>query len=215
MSLLRLLGEPEFRPARDQRPAVITWPYPSYRRLFRWRTRAVALALLIGLLGGLALSEAATSRSEDESMTLLLSPVDVSRPAERTSAPPPSRRPEPTGTLAPAATPEVGSPPPAPGGSQDLQAAVWHQDPEISFFGPGLYGRRTACGLALTTALIGVAHRTLPCGTLVEFRWRGVVLRVPVVDRGPYVAGRQWDLTGGACTVLDHCWTGPIEWRVP
>ena len=93
--------------------------------------------------------------------------------------------------------------------------ALWHHDPEVSFFGPGLYGRRTACGLALTTRLVGVAHRSLPCGTLIEFRWRGVTGIAPVVDRGPYVAGRTWDLTGGLCVALDHCWTGPIDWRRP
>jgi rare lipoprotein A (peptidoglycan hydrolase) len=60
---------------------------------------------------------------------------------------------------------------------------------------------------------MGVAHRTLPCGTLVTFRWNGRQVTVPVIDRGPYVAGRQWDLSRALCAYLDHCWTGPIEWR--
>ena len=71
----------------------------------------------------------------------------------------------------------------------------WRQDPDISWYGPGFYGHRTACGVALTQTLVGVAHRTLPCGTLVTFRSNGVTVTVPVVDRGPYVAGRTWDLT--------------------
>ena len=90
----------------------------------------------------------------------------------------------------------------------------WRQDPDISWYGPGFYGHRTACGLALTQTLVGVAHRTLPCGTLVTFRSNGVTVTVPVVDRGPYVAGRTWDLTPGACQKLRHCFTGPIEWKM-
>ena len=65
----------------------------------------------------------------------------------------------------------------------------------------------------MTRALVGVAHRTLPCGTLVTFRYKGRVVTVPVVDRGPYVAGRTWDLTRGACVLLDHCFTGSIDWK--
>jgi rare lipoprotein A len=93
---------------------------------------------------------------------------------------------------------------------------VWQRDREVSWYGPGFYGNRTACGQALTTRLRGVAHRTLPCGTLVSFRNpdNGRAVTVPVVDRGPYVAGRTWDLTGGACVALDACRTGPLEWRL-
>jgi hypothetical protein len=98
--------------------------------------------------------------------------------------------------------------------STALAADGWRRDPEISWYGPGFYGHRTACGQALTKALLGVAHRTLPCGTLVAFRYQGREVTVPVVDRGPYVSGRQWDLTGGTCLALRHCFTGPIEYRI-
>ncbi len=90
----------------------------------------------------------------------------------------------------------------------------WRTDPEISWFGPGFYGSGTACGQTLTKSLKGVAHRTLPCGTLVTFRNGGRVVTLPVVDRGPYVGGRIFDLTRGACVALDHCYTGPIEWKM-
>ena len=91
----------------------------------------------------------------------------------------------------------------------------WRYDRNVSWYGPGFYGRRTACGYALTTTLIGVAHRTLPCGTLIEFRnpATGRAVTMPVVDRGPYVSGRSWDLTGGACRALGHCYTGALAWR--
>lgn len=90
----------------------------------------------------------------------------------------------------------------------------WHHDNDISWFGPGLYGNGTACGQTLTKTLVGVAHRTLPCGTRVTFRYKGVTLTVPVVDRGPFVAGRTWDLTHGACAKLNHCFTGSIDWKL-
>jgi hypothetical protein len=64
-----------------------------------------------------------------------------------------------------------------------------------SWYGPGLYGNSTACGGALTAWRLGVAHRSLPCGTKVTFRYRGRSVTVPVIDRGPYAAGREWDLT--------------------
>lgn len=89
----------------------------------------------------------------------------------------------------------------------------WRRDPEISWYGPGFIGNGTACGQTLTRSLLGVAHRTLPCGTLITFRFGGRTLTVPVVDRGPYVSGRIFDLTYGACKALDHCHTGPIQWR--
>jgi rare lipoprotein A (peptidoglycan hydrolase) len=97
------------------------------------------------------------------------------------------------------------------------EASGWRRDPEVSWYGPGFYGNRTACGLAYTTTIMGVAHRTLPCGTMVSFRnpKNGRVITVPVIDRGPYVAGRHWDLSGAACTALAHCYTGPIDWRFP
>ena len=61
-----------------------------------------------------------------------------------------------------------------------------------SWYGPG---GRTACGQTLTVATLGVANRTLPCGTIVTLRYRNRTVRVPVIDRGPFVAGRDYDLT--------------------
>jgi len=64
-----------------------------------------------------------------------------------------------------------------------------------SWYGPGFYGNRTACGQTYTPEIVGVAHRTLPCGTLVVLEYRGRTLTVPVIDRGPYIAGRTLDLS--------------------
>lgn len=64
-----------------------------------------------------------------------------------------------------------------------------------SYYGPGLYGNGVACGGTLMPGTIGVAHKTLPCGTKVKLRYHGRTVTAPVIDRGPYVAGRDYDLT--------------------
>jgi rare lipoprotein A len=64
-----------------------------------------------------------------------------------------------------------------------------------SYYGPGLYGNGVACGGTLTPSTLGVANKTLPCGTMVKLRYHGHSITVPVIDRGPYVAGRDYDLT--------------------
>ena len=64
-----------------------------------------------------------------------------------------------------------------------------------SWYGPGFYGNRTACGQVYTPEIIGVAHRTLRCGTMLVLEYRGRTMTVPVIDRGPYIAGRTLDLS--------------------
>ena len=64
-----------------------------------------------------------------------------------------------------------------------------------TLYGPGFWGHRTACGKILRRRTIGVANRTLPCGTPVEIYYNGDVITVPVIDRGPYAHGANWDLT--------------------
>jgi hypothetical protein len=71
-----------------------------------------------------------------------------------------------------------------------------------SYYGPGFYGKQTACGQIMTRSLIGVANRRLPCGTLVGVSYDGHSLTVPVVDRGPYGGAATWDLTVGAAEAL-------------
>lgn len=64
-----------------------------------------------------------------------------------------------------------------------------------SYYGPGLYGNGVACGGTLLPSTMGVANKTLPCGTKVKLRYHGRTVTVPVIDRGPYVPGRDYDLT--------------------
>ena len=71
-----------------------------------------------------------------------------------------------------------------------------------SWYGPGFYGRRTGCGGTLGYSQLGVAHKTLPCGTKVTLRHNGRRVRVPVIDRGPYAGAREYDLTAATARKL-------------
>jgi hypothetical protein len=71
-----------------------------------------------------------------------------------------------------------------------------------SWYGPGLFGNRTACGERLTRTIVGVADRTLPCGTAVTLRYNGRTLTLPVIDRGPYANSATIDLTDAAAQEL-------------
>jgi rare lipoprotein A (peptidoglycan hydrolase) len=83
-----------------------------------------------------------------------------------------------------------------------------------SWYGPGLYGRSTACGQVLRATTIGVAHRSLPCGTMVKFVYEGRAVVAPVIDRGPYVKGRAWDLTAAASEALEFDGVGMLRYAV-
>ncbi|MDE3193620.1 MAG: hypothetical protein KGN00_08040 [Chloroflexota bacterium] len=107
--------------------------------------------------------------------------------------------PEPTPEPAPAAPPPprvvVLAPVPVPSGGGTVVLASW--------YGPGFYGERTACGLTLTQQTLGVADLALPCGTMVTLTSpAGRTVTVPVIDRGPYIAGRTLDLTYATKVVL-------------
>jgi Lytic transglycolase len=76
------------------------------------------------------------------------------------------------------------------------------------------YGGPLACGGRLRRDQFGVANKNLPCGTMVSFRYGGKALRVPVIDRGPYIKGREWDLTGATSIALGFPGLGPIDWVI-
>jgi rare lipoprotein A len=78
---------------------------------------------------------------------------------------------------------------------------------EASWYGGG---GGLACGGSLTSSTLGVANKTLPCGTLVTLRYNGRSIRVPVVDRGPYVAGREFDLTEATKQAIGFGDTGEV-----
>jgi rare lipoprotein A (peptidoglycan hydrolase) len=79
-----------------------------------------------------------------------------------------------------------------------------------SWYGPGLYGNPLGCGGTLWPGRLGVAHKSLPCGSKVWLRHRGRTVRVRVIDRGPYVGGREYDLTEATAQRLRFRGHGPI-----
>lgn len=95
--------------------------------------------------------------------------------------------------------------------SSPLRVAVVGQS-RATWFGPGFYGSKTACGLKLTTAVEGVAHRTLPCGTQVEVRLGGRTEVLPVIDRGPFANGADFDLTKNVADRIGLTGVSTIQW---
>ena len=87
--------------------------------------------------------------------------------------------------------------------SMPAQLATW--------YGPDFFGNETACGETLTPRTVGVAHRTLPCGSKVVIRYEGHYLRTKVVDRGPFANGAKWDLTQRAARRLGFETTDEIR----
>ena len=79
-----------------------------------------------------------------------------------------------------------------------------------TFFGPGLYGNQTYCGETLTPVLLGVAHRRLACGTRVAVLYDRREIVVPVIDRGPFHDGYDWDLTQATADALGFTASGGI-----
>ena len=79
-----------------------------------------------------------------------------------------------------------------------------------SYYGPGFFGNQTACGMVLTPDMLGVAHRRLPCGTLVALTYKGRELTVPVIDRGPFSSRYSWDLTQATADALGFASSGAI-----
>jgi rare lipoprotein A len=78
--------------------------------------------------------------------------------------------------------------------------------------GPAAFGRRTACGGVIHPETIGVSHPTLPCGARVFITYRGQTVLAQVVDRGPYVPGRKFDLTDALARRLGLRGVQEIHW---
>ena len=78
------------------------------------------------------------------------------------------------------------------------------EEGEASWYGPGLYGRKTASGEVLRPGTLTAAHRTLPFGTCLRVTnlENGRVVEVRVNDRGPYAGGRIVDVSEAAARAL-------------
>jgi rare lipoprotein A len=102
-------------------------------------------------------------------------------------------------------TEPTAQPSSSPGSWTVYKAATW--------YGPGFWGKSTACGTTLTPSTLGVAHRKLPCGTQVTFSYNGASVTATVIDRGPFHKGYAWDLTKKVAKRLGFLTVGagPIE----
>ena len=98
--------------------------------------------------------------------------------------------------------------------SGDLAFGAFRYGGASWYGGPSMWGRSTARGKTLRPSTLGVAHKTLPCGTTVKFVYHGHVLVTQVIDRGPYVKGRAWDFTKAASEALGFEGVGRVRYAV-
>ena len=73
-------------------------------------------------------------------------------------------------------------------------------------------GRKTSCGIVLTEDTEGIAHPTLPCGVRLFITFDGTTVLAPVVDRGPYRGGRQFDVTPALARRLGLHGVQAVHW---
>ena len=104
----------------------------------------------------------------------------------------------------------VEAPDAAAASSAPQLAITVYRSAKATWYGPGFYGRRTACGIRLGRSTVGVAHKTLRCGTLVTVFYKGRTATVPVIDRGPFAHGAKWDLTAATARSIGFATTDVV-----
>ena len=82
-----------------------------------------------------------------------------------------------------------------------------------SWYGDKYRGKLMANGKPFDPAALTVAHKTLPFGTRVRFQLGPRTIIATVTDRGPFVAGREFDLSSGAFARLAQLEAGVIRPR--
>lgn len=88
---------------------------------------------------------------------------------------------------------------------QMLDTKLMEEDHEVSLYSEKFHGKGTACGESFDMHAMTAAHRTFPCNTLVKVTnlRNGKSVTVRITDRGPYVDGRDMDLSLGAFTSIE------------
>jgi rare lipoprotein A (peptidoglycan hydrolase) len=76
-------------------------------------------------------------------------------------------------------------------------------------------GTKTACGVTLRPNSPGVSHPVLPCGIKIVIAHDGNEVLTEVVDRGPSVPGRDFDVTLAVAQQLELRGQQRIRWRYP
>ncbi len=72
---------------------------------------------------------------------------------------------------------------------------------------------RTVCGFRLGPRTLGVAHPVLPCRVKLFISYGSKTVLTQVIDRGPGVPGREFDLTRALAARLGLRGTQQIRWR--
>ena len=97
-------------------------------------------------------------------------------------------------------------------GSKPLPAPVGSYTALAGSTGAQAVGRHTACGEVIGPKTQGVAHPVLPCGVRVYITYGDTTVLTEVIDRGPYVPGRQFDLTEALAKRLGLSGVQRIHW---
>jgi rare lipoprotein A len=85
-----------------------------------------------------------------------------------------------------------------------------------SWYGPQFHGKSTANGELYNQMALTAAHKSLPFGTVlqVENTSNGKVAFVRINDRGPFIEGRDLDLSKGTALALGMMGSGVIKVKV-
>ena len=97
--------------------------------------------------------------------------------------------------------------------SRSSSSSGW-KSAKVSWYGPGFYGNTMAGGGTLQPSSMVVAHRTMAFGTKVQFQYNGKSCTATVMDRGPHVSGREFDLGPGTAKSLGFGGVGTVNYRV-
>ena len=142
---------------------------------------------------------------------LLASAPRLKAPPKRVAAPAPKPAPQPAPKPAPRAAAA-----PAPAAPADAAAPAAEGDwlsARVSWYGPGLYGNRTASGIVLEQNSMVVAHRSLAFGTKIEFSYNGKTVVATVQDRGPVSRSLEFDLGPGVAKALGFGGVATVNYR--
>ena len=94
-----------------------------------------------------------------------------------------------------------------------IKTAFYKDKVQISYYADKFHGRKTASGAPFDMHKLTAAHKKLPFGTLLRVtnpkNNKSVI--VEVNDRGPYIKGRELDLSRMAFSKIANINSGHIE----
>ncbi len=102
------------------------------------------------------------------------------------------------------------------GGSSDTETPTVvapRRDAVVGAYGPGLFGRTTACGVKLTRETRGVAHPELPCGVRLVVANGGREIETAVIDKALYGPQHDFDVTQALAEDLGLAGVQIVRWR--